>query len=136
MQETLTGPHYHRDAAYVDAPAAAQETIDVVFAAVARASSPDRAVEHQEHNGALACLITWHDGAEYRVTVNREGELLRLFRLQYTGGWEWDQLEGRPVPAEAWRTVRAFTKDRAGKMLGPALAGRPAANSWTEAAAR
>jgi len=135
MEQTTTTRDYHQDRAYKDAAPAAQDTIDVVFAAVARVTSPDRAVE-VAGDGRLKCLITWHDGAEYQVTLNPDGELLRLFRLQYTGAWEWDELEGRDVPAEEWRTVRAMTKDRAGKVLGPALAGRPAAKSWTEAAAR
>jgi hypothetical protein len=134
MEQTLTRD-YHRQPAYTDASPAAQETIDVVFAAVARVTSPDRAVEVAA-DGRLKCAITWHDGAVYEVTLNPDGELLRLFRLQYTGGWEWDELEGRDVPSEEWRTVRAFTKDRAGKILGPALAGRPAAKSWAEASAR
>lgn len=136
MDNAMTAASYRTHAAYREAPPGAQATVDAVLAALARFTSPEYGVDHRAHNNSLAVSFTWHDGAEYEVTLNMDGELLRLFRLQYTGAWEWSKEEGRHVPAEEWRTVRAFAKDRAGKVLGPAMAGRAAAKSWTEASAR
>lgn len=138
MEQTLSNPgrlDYQRSAAYVDASPEAQATIDAVRTALARFTSPEYGLDvGPGHNPALGVSFEWHDGAAYRVLLNRQGELLRLFRLQYTGGWEWDEVEGRDVPEEAWRTVRVLSKDRAGKVLRNV--DRPAAKSWAEAAAR
>lgn len=138
MQEAATSSRAlgHRDLEhYAKAAPEAQATIDAVIAAVARMTSPLYELE-VPGPGTIAIFLEWHDGAQYRVSLTDGGELLRLFRLQYSGFWEWDEVEQRDVPGEEWRTVRAFAKDRAGRVLGPALAGRAAAKSWTEAAAR
>lgn len=143
MEQTLSNPQaapapkYRKWSQYLNAPAHAREVIDAAHAALARYTGPEFGLDvGPKHSPDLGVSFEWHDGATYRMTLSPEGELRRLFRLQYTGAWEWDEELDREVPEESWRTVRAFTRDRAGRVLGPALAGFPAANSWSEAAAR
>lgn len=118
--------------AYRDASATARTTVDAVFTAVRNFTGPDYRLE-VDNFGNLELSFTWHDGAKYRVKVTGGGSLERLFRLELTGGWV--PCDGERVPETLWRTVRAFSRDRAGKLLA-GLPFPPATASWAEAAAR
>lgn len=120
---------------YRAARPAAREAIDAVFDAIRNSASPLLGLDLSTESGMIRCSFTWHDGAQYRVEVTREGLLSRLFRYELTGGWTLDDgAEGGMVPDTTWRTVRTFSKDRAGKVLAPALTGRRGTPAWTRAA--
>lgn len=124
---------YQGWSAYTQAAPEARATVTAVFNAVANVASPAVGLEVQ-NAGVLACSFTWHDGAQYRVDITRHGFLARLYRLELVGGWVHDEALGAMIPDSTWRTVRVFTRDRAGKVLGPALAGFPAFAAWSKAA--
>lgn len=137
MQQTLTrpAPAYRSYDQYLTASPAAQETVDAVRAALAKFTAPTYDIDTTAGTGEVGVSFRWHDGAGYHLTLTRGGELLRLFRIQYTGRMVEDGA-GTMVEEAVWRTVRAFSKDRAGKILGRTLEGRPAAGAWTEAASK
>lgn len=120
---------------YLTASHGARATIDAVFKAVVNVASPLLGMD-VDKNGVLGCSFTWHDGAQYRVQLLSNGQLARLFRYELTGGWAMDVDLGELVPDSTWRTVRSFSKDRAGKVMAPALRDLPALPSWTEASIR
>lgn len=137
--ETTTTPSpaaYQSYPPYRRAGRAAQETIDAIFASVAKQTSVFyKGLDETAATGALGVSFRWHDGAEYRVQISRHGVLERLFRLQYTGKLV-DDGEGEMVEDVVWRTVREFSKDRAGKVLARSLPGLPASNAWETAATK
>jgi hypothetical protein len=132
--ETTTPATYHSYPQYEDATRGAQEAIDAVFAATAKQTSAYKGLDVDSATGNLGASFTWHDGAQYRVQLTRTGVLDRLFRLQYTGRMIDDG--GVMVEDVVWRTVREFSKDRAGKVLARSLPGLPASNAWETAAVK
>lgn len=133
MQAVET-PNYQTWDIYQDASRGAQEAIDAVFAAVAKQTSIHKGLDADAVTGNLGISFTWHDGAQYRVQMTGAGTLDRLFRLQFTGRLV-DDGDGGQVEDVVWRTVREFSRDRAGKMLAR-LAGLPQSHAWDMAASK
>lgn len=138
MEQTMTTPEtlpYQTWDIYRDSSRAARATMDAVVDAVRKVTSPHYGLARDHRDDFREVSFTWHDGAQYRVTMSGAGVLARLYRLQYTGAMIQDDELG-PIPDVCWRTVRAFSRDRAGKVLAVALADHPAGPAWREAAAR
>ena len=121
---------------YLDASVRGRSAVDAVFHAVRNHAGPSLAMD-EGRDGTIGCSFVWHDGAQYRIQMTTTGVLLRLFRLELTGEWVHAET-GDLVPDSVWRTVRAFSRDRAGKVLAldDLVAHQAAATSWTEASGR
>lgn len=110
-------------------------TVDAVFEAIQNSASPLVGLDLTSATGTVGCSFTWYDGSKYRVEILDDGRLHRLYRYEYTGRWVKDEESGEMWEDATWRTVRAMSKDRAGRLLGNALKDYPAALPWDRAAA-
>lgn len=125
---------YRAYSIYREATPEARATADAVFNAVRNSASPLLGMEAQHDTGLVGCAFTWYDGGKYRVTINPTGQPVRLYRYEYTGRWARDPEDGELYEDGTWRTVRNFSRDRAGRVLARGLADVPGALPWERAA--